>query len=60
MTIAAQTGDVAAINYFLAQGDDPNERDTNYSTPMIHLAWNGHLAVARVLVQVGSDLEDLS
>ena len=52
MTIAAQTGDVDATRLFLSHGDDVNERDTNYSTPIIHLAWNGHLAVAKVLVEV--------
>ena len=52
MTIAAQAGDVQAIKLFLERGDDVNEIDTNYSTPLIHLAWNGHLKVAEVLVEV--------
>ena len=37
---------------FLEMGDDPNERDKSYSTPLIHLAWNGHVNAAKLLLQV--------
>ena len=54
MTLAVQSGDMEAVAAFLEQGDDPNERDTNYSTPLIHLAWPGHLKLAEALILVRS------
>ena len=56
MKIACQRGDAEAVKYFLAQGDDPDEKDKNYSTPLMHAAWSGRVQVARVLLGAGAQM----
>ena len=54
MKIACQRGDAEAVKFFLVQGDDPDEMDKNYSTPLMHAAWSGKEEVARVLLGAGA------
>lgn len=56
MKIACQHGDAEAVKFFIQQGDDPDEMDKNYSTPIMHASWSGHSEVARVLLGAGVDL----
>lgn len=53
---SAETGDLVAVNLFLAAGMDPNVRDRSGGTPLRYAAAKGHLEVVRVLLDKGADV----
>jgi ankyrin repeat protein len=56
---AAKKGDVATVRPLLAK--DPAliaARDKDGSTPLHCAAWNGHAAVAEILLDAGADVND--
>jgi hypothetical protein len=53
---AASDGDVTAVADLLDAGADIDARDHNGMTPLMRAMWRGHVDVARLLVERGSDL----
>ncbi len=61
MAIAAQYGDVEIMRLLLDAGVDPNRYNPlgghSHSTPLHQAAGSGHLAVVRLLVERGANLD---
>jgi hypothetical protein len=53
-TLAAMSGVVKAINYYIARGDDINATDSNGQTPLFHAASKGHMDACIVLLEAGA------
>jgi hypothetical protein len=53
---AAREGDVAAVADLVDDGADLDARDHNGMTPLMQAMWRGHAAVAKLLIERGSDL----
>jgi ankyrin repeat protein len=49
--------DLSGLQTALAQGSDPNERDDDGRTPLIHAAIDNRLEVARLLLDSGADVD---
>ncbi len=52
----AETGDLIAVNLFLAAGMDPNVKDRYGGTALRYAAAKGHLEVVRTLLDKGADV----
>jgi hypothetical protein len=55
VTGAAKSGNVKDLTQLLTNGADPNERDKNGSTALVHLSWPGNVKGTRVLLAHGAD-----
>lgn len=55
---AASLGDVAAIQQFLAAGEDVSKRGSSGETPLMLAAVNCHPSAVTVLLQHGANVED--
>lgn len=53
---AAELGDVSQFKTWLAQGMSPDQRDATGWTPLMTAAWEGHVALATLLVESGADI----
>jgi ankyrin repeat protein len=53
---SAETGDLTAVNLFLAAGMDPNVKDRYGGTALRYAAAKGHLAVVQALLDKGADV----
>ena len=56
ITECSKTGDVRMAKELLEAGADPDERDTNQSTPLIHAVWPGFTEFIHLLVEYGADV----
>lgn len=52
--LAAMSGVVKAINYYIARGDDINATDSNGQTPLFYAASKGHMDACIVLLEAGA------
>lgn len=53
---AASQNDIERMKAELEAGADPNEGDSEDSSPLLYAVWNGHLDAAKLLIESGSDL----
>jgi ankyrin repeat protein len=56
LLIAAESGDLAAVKYYISQGIDPNqEHPEAMTTPLMESVRNGHLAIVVYLIDNGAN-----
>jgi len=53
---AAWSGDVEAVRKLIAEGYDPNQRDSSGLTPLAVAAWTGRLDIAEVLLAAHANI----
>ena len=53
---AVRTGKLEEVARLLAQGTDPNARDSRGSTPLLDAAWAGNAEICQLLIQHGADV----
>ncbi|MBK9579143.1 MAG: ankyrin repeat domain-containing protein [Fibrobacteres bacterium] len=58
--LAARAGNLAAVKFLVAQGSDPDDRDRQRYTPLMHAAFRGDLAMTEFLVGRGASLDAFS
>ena len=54
--LAAEIGDVEKVKSLLENAETPDQRDDCKWTPLMRSAQNGHLEVARLLIDAGADV----
>ncbi len=57
--MAAMSGEVKAINFYIARGDDVNATDEKGQTPLFHAASKGHMNACIALLEAGAKADTL-